>query len=121
MACSLCHQITGQNLGAPSSFTGGYVVAPASTRAPRPMFGPFQVERGLTAIMRSATGFEPTEGLHVRQSELCATCHTLVTKARGANGEVIGELPEQMPFHEWKHSAYASEQRSCQSCHMPPV
>ncbi len=121
VACSLCHQITGQNLGAPSSFTGGYVVAPASMRAPRPMFGPFQVERGLTTIMRSATGFEPTEGLHVRQSELCATCHTLVTKARGANGEVIGELPEQMPFHEWKHSTYASEQRSCQSCHMPPV
>jgi hypothetical protein len=26
-----------------------------------------------------------------------------------------------MPFQEWKHSAYVSEQRSCQSCHMPAV
>jgi len=85
------------------------------------MFGPFKIERGMTTIMRSATGFVPTEAAHVRQSELCATCHTLITKARGGKGEVIGELPEQMPFQEWQHSAYMGEQRSCQSCHMPAV
>ncbi len=70
--------------------------------------------------MHSSSGFLPTEGLHVRQSELCATCHTLYTKALGERGEVIGELPEQVPFLEWRHSAYANE-RSCQSCHMPVV
>ena len=121
VGCSVCHQITYQNLGTPASFTGGYVVSPPATPEPRPMFGPFQVERGLSAIMRSATGFQPTEALHVKQSELCATCHTLVTKARGPKGEIIGELPEQMPFLEWKNSAFAGEQRSCQSCHMPVV
>jgi len=121
VACSLCHQITDQNLGTPSSFTGGYVVAPANARAPRPMFGPFRIERGISTIMRSSTGFEPTESLHVRQSELCATCHTLVTKARDPKGEIIGELPEQVPYLEWKHSAFAPEERSCQSCHMPVV
>ena len=128
VACSICHQITDQNLGTPASFTGGYVVSPsaatASSRAARqarPMFGPFKIERGMTTIMRSATGFEPTEALHVRQSELCATCHTLMTKALGPGGDVIGELPEQVPFLEWKHSAYNGEQRSCQSCHMPVV
>jgi hypothetical protein len=127
VACSLCHQITDRNLGTSASFTGGYVIAPAETRTPfdaaqrRPMFGPFKIERGMTTIMRSATGFEPTEAAHVRQSELCATCHTLVTKARGAKGEIIGELPEQMPFQEWQHSAYVDKQRSCQSCHMPVV
>jgi len=136
VACSMCHQITDGNLGTPASFTGGYVVSPSdptarsSDRAQgrpfdaaqgRPMFGPFKIERGMTTIMRSATGFQPTEAIHVRQSELCATCHTLVTKALGPKGEVIGELPEQMPFQEWKHSAYATEQRSCQSCHMPVV
>ena len=87
----------------------------------RPIFGPFKIERGMTTIMRSATGFEPTEALHVRQSELCATCHTLMTKALGPAGNVIGELPEQVPFLEWRHSAYDREQRSCQSCHMPVV
>ena len=121
VACSLCHQITDQNFGAASSFTGGYVVSPSVARPPRPMFGPFRIERGISTIMRSATGFEPTESTHIRQSELCATCHTLVTKALGPNGEIVGELPEQMPFLEWKHSALAAEQRSCQSCHMPSV
>ena len=121
VACSMCHQITDRNLGSPASFTGGYVVSPAETQAPRPVFGPFKIAPGMTTIMRSATSFQPTEAAHVRQSELCATCHTLVTKALGAHGEVIGELPEQMPFQEWQHSAYAAEQRSCQSCHMPVV
>ncbi len=121
VACSLCHQITDRNLGAPASLTGGYVISPANTPQPRPVFGPFKIERGMTTIMRSATRFQPTEAAHVRQSELCATCHTLVTKARGPKGEIIGELPEQMPFQEWQHSAYAGEQRSCQSCHMPVV
>jgi len=127
VACSMCHQITDQNLGTPASFTGGYVVTvprDRRTAAPgegRPVFGPFKIERGMTTIMRSATGFQPTEALHIRQSEICGTCHTLVTKALGPKGEVTGELPEQMPFHEWKHSAFAAEQRSCQSCHMPVV
>jgi hypothetical protein len=127
VACSLCHQISDRNLGTPASLTGGYVVSPQNTRGPfaadqgRPMFGPFRIEKGMTTIMRSATGFQPTEAAHVRQSELCATCHTLVTKARGPKGDIIGELPEQMPFQEWQHSAYAGEQRSCQSCHMPVV
>jgi hypothetical protein len=85
------------------------------------MFGPFQIEKGLSTIMRSATGFEPTEAPHIRQSEICATCHTLTTKALGPNGDVIGELPEQMPFLEWQNSVFIKEQRSCQSCHMPVV
>lgn len=121
VACSMCHQITDHSLGTPASFTGGYVVSPFDAAQGRPIFGPFKIERGLMTIMQSATGFQPTEGAHVRQSELCATCHTLVTKALGPKGEVIGELAEQMPFQEWKHSAYLGEQRSCQSCHMPSV
>ena len=129
VACSMCHQIADRNLGTPASFTGGYVVSPFDAAQgglfdaaqARPMFGPFKIERGLTTIMRSATGFQPTEGAHVRQSELCATCHALVTKALGPKGDVIGHLPEQMPFQEWRHSAYVGEQRSCQSCHMPGV
>jgi hypothetical protein len=68
--------------------------------------------------MRSATGLTPSEAAHLRESEVCATCHTLITKALGPNGEAIGELPEQVPYLEWRHSAFRAE-RSCQSCHMP--
>lgn len=56
----------------------------------------------------------------MREAALCATCHTLYTKALGPQGKVVGELPEQMPYQEWLHSAYRDEM-SCQGCHMPPV
>jgi hypothetical protein len=71
--------------------------------------------------MRSSTsGYRPTEGEHIRQSELCATCHTLITTAVGPKGEKIGELPEQMPYQEWLASDFKDKQ-SCQNCHMPVV
>ena len=72
--------------------------------------------RSCTRLPDSSTA----ESQHIRQSELCATCHTLYTKARGPNGEVIGGFPEQVPYLEWRHSALR-EERSCQSCHMPVV
>jgi hypothetical protein len=121
VSCTVCHQITDQKLGTRESFVGGFVIAGPQTLQPRPVFGPFQIEKGQTTIMRSSSAFQPTEGAHIRQSELCATCHTLYTKALNAQGQVIGELPEQMMYLEWRHSAFLSEQRSCQSCHMPVV
>lgn len=120
VSCTLCHQVTPQKLGDPSSFTGGYVIDTTTAPEQRPVYGPYEIEPGLVRVMHSVTGFNPTQGLHIRESELCATCHTLYTTARGPDGEAIGRLPEQMPFLEWQHSSYAS-QRSCQSCHMPPV
>ena len=117
VSCTLCHQIGSDGLGTRSSFVGGFVIAPPEKDGSR-MFGPYDVERGRMSLMKSATGARPAESGHVRQSELCATCHTLYTEARGAKGEVIGTLPEQVPYLEWRHSAYEDEQ-SCQSCHMP--
>jgi hypothetical protein len=67
-----------------------------------------------------ATGFSPTEAPHIQQSEVCATCHTLYTQALGPDGQVIGELPEQVPYQEWLHSDFRTT-RSCQACHMPQV
>jgi len=121
VSCTLCHQISGRNFGTPESFTGGFVLDASSGHASPPVFGPFQIDKGRTRVMQSATGFQPTEGTHVRQSEMCATCHTLYTTARGPKGEAIGRLPEQVPYLEWKHSAFPGEQQSCQSCHMPAV
>jgi hypothetical protein len=120
VSCTVCHQITQERLGSPESFTGGYVLNIASPAGPQPMFGPFQIDDGRTHLMRSATGLTPIESIHMRRSELCATCHTLFTTAFDAEGRAAGRLPEQVPFLEWQHSAYNSE-RSCQDCHMPPV
>ena len=119
VSCTLCHQISRERLGTPESFTGGFVVNAPPDAGPA-IFGPFRVDPGRTRIMHSSAGVTPTEATHIQQSELCATCHTLYTKALGPNGEVTASLPEQVPYLEWRHSALRTE-RSCQSCHMPEV
>ena len=116
VSCALCHQIGPDRLGTPESFVGKFVLATGPSR----MVGPYQIDRGRTTIMRSVTGSIPAEGPHLRQSEVCATCHTLITQALGPNGSHVGSLPEQVPYLEWRHSAF-KEERSCQSCHMPAV
>lgn len=121
VSCSLCHQITKDKLGTRESLVGGFVIDTTRSKGEREEYGPFQIEDGQNRIMRTSSGgYRPTEGDHIRQSELCATCHTLITAALGPGGEQIGELPEQMPYQEWYASDFRNEQ-SCQNCHMPPV
>ena len=138
VSCTLCHQIGTERLGTRESFVGGFALAPRTAEGLR-IFGPYEVDAGLTRTMHSATDATPAKSEHLRQSEVCATCHTLYTEAFGPAGEVIGSLPEQMPYLEWKHSAFATEPappkpdgeggrkpdgeggRTCQSCHMPDV
>lgn len=120
VSCAACHQIQGSNLGQPESFTAGFQVDETTPAGQRTVFGPFEVDAGRQSVMRSASGFQPAQSPHIQSSEVCATCHTLYTHALGPKGEAIGRLPEQAPYLEWKHSAFASS-RSCQSCHMPEV
>ena len=121
VSCTVCHQISDDGLGTPASFSGGFVIQPPPADGSPSMFGPFEVTDGHAAVMRSATGVRPTEGAHIRNSELCATCHTLITEAFDADGNVVGSLPEQVPYQEWQHSAFVAEEVGCQSCHMPTV
>jgi hypothetical protein len=121
VSCSVCHQIGKERLGTPESFNGGFIVAPPSAPDERPEYGPFEVAAGHRRIMNSSSeGYRPTQSEHIRQSELCATCHTLLTKALGPDGSVIGRLPEQVPYQEWLHSEFRNTQ-SCQACHMPVI
>jgi hypothetical protein len=121
VSCSVCHQITGEGLGTRGSFVGGFKIDTTKAPGERHEYGPFEIDKGHTTIMRSSSTFQPSEAKQViRSSELCATCHTLLTKALDARGQVIGELPEQVPYQEWLHSTY-KETLSCQDCHMPKV
>ena len=121
VSCSLCHQITQEKLGTRESLVGGFVVDTTKSKGERAEYGPFKIEDGQNRIMRTSSGgYRPTESDHVRKSELCATCHTLITKALGPGGQVIGQLPEQMPYQEWFASEFRDKQ-SCQNCHMPAV
>jgi hypothetical protein len=121
VSCSVCHQIANRDLGTRASFNGRFALEPPVAAGRRPIFGPYTVDAGRTRVMHSVTRFAQAEAPHIRESALCATCHTLYTTARAANGAVVGELPEQMNFQEWQHSAFNAERRSCQSCHMPAV
>jgi hypothetical protein len=118
VSCAMCHQIQEDKLGTKESFTAGFVVDSTTPLGRRPIFGPYDIDRGRSRIMQSASQMEPTMADHVQDSALCASCHTLYTHTRGPDGEVLGTLPEQVPYLEWKHSAYEGRD-SCQSCHMP--
>jgi hypothetical protein len=120
--CSVCHQISREKLGMRESFNGGFVVDAPGARKVRPEYGPYDVDPGHKRIMNTSTGgFAPTEETEfIRKSEICATCHTLITTAIGGGGQPVGELAEQVPYPEWLHSEYKTKQ-TCQSCHMPEV
>jgi hypothetical protein len=120
VSCALCHQIRTDRLGEHESFTAGFVIDQTTPAGGRTAFGPFDVDPGRQTLMRSAARLVPQKGDHIRRSEVCATCHTLFTHALDAAGEVVGELPEQVPYLEWLHSDYR-DRKSCQDCHMPVI
>jgi hypothetical protein len=120
VSCTTCHQIGPEKLGDRESFNASFVVAPVPRPDRRVAYGPYDVAPGLASSMRSATQFTPTKASHIQSAEFCASCHTLFTHSLGPDGTVTGELPEQVPYLEWRHSRYARE-KSCQDCHMKAV
>jgi hypothetical protein len=120
VSCALCHQIGPDRLGEHESFTAGFAVDKTTPAGERRAYGPYDVDGGRQTLMRSASRFVPEKAAHVQRSELCATCHTLFTHALDAEGHVVGELAEQVPYLEWRHCDHR-EKKSCQDCHMPEV
>jgi hypothetical protein len=122
VSCSVCHQIGKEKLGTRESFNGGFVIDPPHQKGDHSEYGPFAIQDGQAHIMQTSTGgFRPVEATqHIRDSALCATCHTLYTKSLSSDGKQIGTFPEQMPYQEWLHSDYPGRS-TCQGCHMPEV
>lgn len=119
VSCSLCHQITAENLGTMDSFSGGYEIDLTTAQGNRTAYGFFTVEPAVASIMNSASGFTPQQSDHVKQSEICAVCHNLFTPYITNEGKLSTDLfPEQTPQLEWKHSSFVNE-KTCQDCHMP--
>ena len=117
VSCALCHQIQDENLGKEESFSGGFEIDASTNPPTRPMYGPYETPFGMP--MQNHTGFMPVFGEHTNQAELCATCHTLFTPYVDAEGNILGEFPEQTPYIEWKNSAFGNSATTCQNCHMP--
>ena len=119
VSCTLCHQIEHRDLGTDKTFSGDYQIDTTTAPPDRLSFGPFP--EPVQGLMRDRSGFAPVQGDQVLDAGLCGACHTLYTPYLDAQGNVLGEFPEQTPFLEWKHSAYSSagESLTCQGCHMP--
>jgi hypothetical protein len=112
VGCSVCHQIEDKGLGTPASFTGGFHLNKEHLS-----YGP---HKDLFANpMISHVGLTPAYGAHMQKSELCATCHTVITPTVDEKGKVVGEFTEQAAYLEWKASSFGSGDMTCQSCHVP--
>lgn len=121
VTCSVCHQIEAKGLGTDATFNGNVVVSEAVREDERPEYGPFDPDHGHQTMMHSSTGgYLPVHSEHMRDSALCASCHTLYTEPVSASGVKLDRFPEQMPYQEWQHSDFATRQ-TCQQCHMSEV
>ncbi len=118
VSCALCHQIREDALGLPDSYDGGFVIDTETPVGDRLNFGPFTIDETQSALMQGSSGYIPVQGLHLSRAEMCATCHTLYTPIVDAQGETVGEFPEQVPYLEWFYSSYRNS-ATCQDCHMP--
>ena len=122
ISCALCHQVTADGFGEPESFSGHFSIDLETPPGQRQVYGPFDVQEKMEMVMQNASGFGLEQADHLRESEFCATCHTLYTPYAMSNGELSTELfPEQVPYLEWLNSSFADDGVSCQECHMPRV
>ena len=117
VSCTLCHQITADNLNMPKSYSGGYVIDTGSQPPDRLAYGPYK--NPFPRPMQMHTGYLPTFGAHTDTAAFCATCHNLMTPYVDAAGKIVGDFPEQMPYTEWQSSAFGKSNVTCQACHMP--
>ncbi|MBN2556535.1 MAG: hypothetical protein JXA97_11395 [Anaerolineales bacterium] len=120
VSCSVCHQIRADNLGFQTSYNGGYRIDTELRSPNRLIFGPYTIADELASIMQEAAGFRPEQGIHLGQSEVCATCHTVYSEYLDAFGTPAGAFPQQTTYLEWYYSDYSSYY-GCVDCHMEDV
>ncbi len=72
VSCSVCHQITDQNLGKRESFVGGFKIDEKARPDERHVYGQFDVKKGHTTIMKSSSTFQPIEKPSTSARRSCA-------------------------------------------------
>ncbi len=76
----------------------------------------------LTGPMAQNINYTVAYGPHIQDSELCASCHTLITESLDLTGTPTGNsFFEQATYHEWLNSDYAVQGTECQGCHIPQI
>lgn len=114
VSCLACHQQTPTS-GTQFSGEVEYETDPIA-------YGPFISP--LISTMVEGSGYEPRASDHISKSEVCASCHTLITETIDLNGAYVGsQFVEQATYHEWLNSTYSVGEvtTECQGCHMPDL
>ena len=108
-----------EKLGTRESFVGRFVIDASRVEGERKSMVHLRWTPDEQGSCARRPAFARPRRTHIQKSELCATCHTLYTKALGPEGQVIGELPEQVPYQEWLHSDFgrsrAASPATCRS------
>ncbi len=130
VSCAVCHHISAEDLGKPSSYTGKFKLGKEDE-----IFGPY--EDVVTTPMKNGLGLTPrrTKENQIRTSALCGSCHTVILPVLKVGEKApsdVFEKPsktehEQNTYLEWRNSKYQDEQapidqaakQTCQDCHMP--
>ena len=112
VTCTVCHQIDPENLGTRDSFVAGFKINDRQE-----IYGPHR--NPFTMPMLTRAGRTPVYSEHMLESDLCGTCHTVITPVLDASGQARGEFLEQGTYLEWLASSYPEQDKTCQSCHMP--
>lgn len=111
-SCTVCHQITSESLG----FYSGELLIGTEKK----IWGPY-VDIFPNPMINN-TGYTPEYGEQTFESELCATCHTLITHPVDMNGNLTGtDFVEQAVYQEWLNSDFNANDISCQQCHVPRI
>jgi hypothetical protein len=121
VSCSLCHQLQNGDRDL-LEHDGEFRIDLTRPWGERLVLGPYDISAGRARVMHSASEFVPTRATNLERAELCSTCHTLYTTPIVTQGGARGaapprRFPEQVPYLEWRASAYARE-KTCQDCHM---
>lgn len=102
--CASCHQMSTFD-----AVNGQHLYASDGT-----MKGPYT--QPFSGPMEDLFGWPVEYDPHMRTSEACKSCHTVLIEK--SDGNIIAE---QATYYEWLHSDFEKEQKECQSCHMPYV
>lgn len=121
ISCTVCHQIAPNNdVPLDTIDTGRFALSPLDAEGNLTINGP--AENPTQAPMVKALGARPVHQPFVRESRLCASCHTVNLPVLDAANNVVLTRYEQATYLEWENSAYrdgGAQATSCQQCHMP--
>jgi cytochrome c553 len=140
ISCMVCHQIVDSGGPLIDIATGKFKVDPPGTHEKTKdgkniswIYGPY--EKVSSHPMMEGLGMRPKYNSFIKESRLCASCHTVYLPVFDGKGKPVEDskdktgkmhVYEQSTYLEWQNSIYqnevypiSSEMKTCQGCHMP--